>query len=72
MLSLYTQYDSVSRNLGINARLRYTLRPGTDLYVVRNRGWVHPPPASDPTELDLQGDQAVVKLRFTWRPTRSA
>jgi len=72
VLSLYTQYDSISNNLGTNARLRYTIHPGTDLYVVWNRGWVHPPGATDPTELDLQSDQAVVKLRFTWRPTRRA
>jgi hypothetical protein len=72
VLSLYTQYDSVSRNLGTNARLRYTLQPGTDLYVVWNRGWVHPPGAPDDTELDLQSDQAVVKVRFTWRPAKPA
>jgi hypothetical protein len=71
VLSLYTQYDSVSSNLGTNARLRYTIRPGTDLYVVWNRGWVHPPGAESGSELDLESDQAVVKLRFTWRPARS-
>lgn len=68
VLSLYTQYDSVSGNLGTNARLRYTIRPGTDLYVVWNRGWVHPPGAQDGTTLDLDSDQAVVKLRWAWRP----
>jgi hypothetical protein len=72
VLSLYTQYDSVSGNLGTNARLRYTIRPGTDLYVVWNRGWVHPPGAADGAELDLQSDQAVVKLRWTWRPVKPA
>jgi uncharacterized protein DUF5916 len=72
VLSLYTQYDSVSGNLGTNARLRYTIRPGADLYVVWNRGWIHPPDAERGTELDLQGDQAVVKLRWTWRPVRSS
>lgn len=71
VLSLYTQYDSVTRNLGANARLRYTLRPGADLYVVWNRGWVHPPDAARGTELDVQDDQAVIKLRWAWRPTPS-
>ena len=70
VLSLYSQYDSVSGNLGANARLRYTIRPGADLYVVWNRGWIHPPDADKGTELDLQGDQAVVKLRWAWRPLR--
>jgi hypothetical protein len=70
VLSLYSQYDSVSRSLGTNARLRYTIGPGTDLYVVWNRGWVHPPGADRSTDLDLESDQAVVKLRFSWRPAK--
>lgn len=70
VLSLYSQYDSASGNLGVNARLRYTIHPGADLYVVWNRDWVHPPGANQGTELDLEGDQAVVKLRWTWRPAR--
>ncbi len=70
VLSLYSQYDSVSGNLGTNARLRYTIRPGADLYVVWNRGWIHPPDATRGTELDLQDDQVVVKLRWAWRPVR--
>jgi len=72
VFSLYTQYDSVSGNLGANARLRYTLRPGADLYVVWNRGWVHLPDASSGTQLGLQDDQVVVKLRWAWRPSTSA
>lgn len=68
VFSLYTQYDSVSQNLGTNARLRYTIRPGADLYVVWNRGWVHPPDATSGTQLGLLDDQAVVKLRWAWRP----
>jgi hypothetical protein len=72
VFTLYTQYDSVSRNLGANARVRYTIRPGADLYVVWNRGWVHPPDAASGTELDLQDDQAVVKLRWAWRPPASS
>jgi len=34
VLSSYTQYDSGSRNLGTNSRLRWTLQPGNDLFVV--------------------------------------
>jgi hypothetical protein len=68
VLSLYTQYDSVSRNLGADARLRYTIHPGADLYVVWNHGWIHPPGAPTGTELEAVDDQAVVKLRWAWRP----
>jgi len=37
------QYDSDSRELGFQSRLRWRLRPGSDLFVVFNRGWVHEP-----------------------------
>ncbi|MDQ7087747.1 MAG: DUF5916 domain-containing protein [Acidobacteriota bacterium] len=37
LLSSYFQYDSESRNLGLNSRLRWTLRPGNELYVVNQR-----------------------------------
>ncbi len=69
LLSAYAQYDSTSSNLGLNTRLRWTIIPGTDLYVVWNYGWEHP---IDEEErwgtLRPVGDQAIVKLRYTWRP----
>jgi Domain of unknown function (DUF5916)/Carbohydrate family 9 binding domain-like len=35
------QYDSDSRELGFQSRLRWRVRPGSDLFVVFNRGWAH-------------------------------
>jgi hypothetical protein len=35
------QYDSDSRELGFQSRLRWRIRPGSDLFVVFNRGWIH-------------------------------
>jgi hypothetical protein len=35
------QYDSDSREVGFQSRLRWRIRPGSDLFVVFNRGWVH-------------------------------
>ena len=35
------QYDSDSRELGFQSRLRWRVRPGSDVFVVLNRGWVH-------------------------------
>jgi len=66
-LSSYTQYDSVSRNLGMNNRLRWTITPGNDLYVVWNHGWQHP--IGDIARLRLRpsDDHLVVKLRWTFR-----
>jgi hypothetical protein len=34
------QYDSDSRELGFQSRLRWRVRPGSDVFVVFNRGWV--------------------------------
>jgi hypothetical protein len=33
------QYDNISRNLGINSRIRWTWRPGNDVFLVVNNGW---------------------------------
>jgi hypothetical protein len=67
VLSLYGQYDSGSRNAGVNARMRWTLRPGADLYVVWTRGWLHPPDAERSFEAEPLDAEAVVKLRWTFR-----
>jgi len=34
------QYDSDSRELGFQSRLRWRVRPGSDVFVVLNRGWL--------------------------------
>ena len=33
------QYDNVSRQVGVNSRVRWTWRPGNDLFLVLNQGW---------------------------------
>ncbi len=33
------QYDNVSRQVGVNSRIRWTWRPGDDLFLVFNQGW---------------------------------
>ncbi len=67
VLSLYGQYDSESRNIGLNTRLRWTIRPGVDLYAVWTRGWLHPPDAERTLEAEPLDAEAVVKLRWTFR-----
>jgi hypothetical protein len=34
------QYDNRTRNLGWQARVRWTLRPGSDLYGSFHQGWI--------------------------------
>ena len=68
VLSAFTQYDTDSRNLGINTRLRWTVTPGTDLYLVWNHGWQRPFDEDRWSVFKPESDQAIVKLRYTWRP----
>ncbi len=66
-LSSYTQYDSESRNLGMNNRLRWTLKPGNDFYIVWNHGWQQPIGSIDRYNFRPIDDRLVVKLRWTFR-----
>lgn len=67
-LSMFAQYDSESRSVGMNARLRWTLRPGDDVFLVWNHDWKRPFGQESWSRLDNVGDQWVAKLRWTWRP----
>jgi hypothetical protein len=50
----------------MNARLRWTIQPGRDLFVVWNRGWRHPLGPDSPYFLTPVDDQVIVKLRWTF------
>jgi len=63
LLSAFTQYDSESRGLGLNSRLRWTIRPGRDLFLVWNRNWRRLPRPAD--RFETEADQVAVKLRWT-------
>jgi hypothetical protein len=39
-VSNFVQYDNESRDLGWQSRVRWILRPGNDLFVVFNQGWL--------------------------------
>ena len=67
VLSTFVQYDTESQNVGTNTRVRWTIRPGNDLYVVWNRGWQRI--VTDPrVSLVPQSDLIAIKLRWTFRP----
>jgi len=57
------QYDSVSRVLGWQARFRWILRPGNDLYLVYQHNWLDAPTSGFGT-LDRR---AATKLSYTHR-----
>jgi hypothetical protein len=67
VLTSFIQYDSETQNLGTNTRLRWTIKPGNDLFIVWNRGWQRL--VTDPHEIVLAPDteSLTVKLRWTFR-----
>ena len=65
-LQSFLQYDSISRNVGMNSILRWTIRPGRDFFVVWNRGWLSPIEGGA-GRLQTMGDELIVKLRWTFR-----
>jgi hypothetical protein len=66
ILFSYFQYDTDSGTLGMNTRLRWTFRPGSDLFLVWNRNWEHP--IDSPSfALDPVKDEVTLKVRFVWR-----
>jgi len=67
ILSSNIQYDSESRDVSANTRFRWTIRPGTDLFVVWNRGWRRPFDSASLIDLHTVDQQLVVKLRWTFR-----
>jgi len=66
MVSNFLQYDSESRTVGMNARLRWTIEPGNDVFLVWNRGWRRPLEGRGYT-LTALSDEVVLKLRWTFR-----
>ena len=57
------QYDSESRLLSFQSRFRWILKPGNDLFVVVNRGWVK----TFDGPLEAAFDRASSKMQYTFR-----
>jgi hypothetical protein len=57
------QYDSESRELGLQSRFRWILTPGTDLFLVYNRGWYR----DDRSRYLPTYDRGSVKFQYTFR-----
>ncbi len=66
VVSSYVQYDSESREIGLNHRLRWTIRPEAELFLVWNRGWKRALSGEDRFAAPLS-DQFVVKMRWELR-----
>ena len=67
VLSSFIQYDTESQNVGTNTRLRWTIKPGKDLFIVWNRGWQRLVLSPSETSIVPQSDVIAVKLPWTFR-----
>ena len=62
-LSNLVQYDNRSRNLGWQSRVRWTLRPGNDLFFAFNQGWIQ---AEDAGSLRFRTEDRKVSAKFQY------
>jgi hypothetical protein len=61
--SSLTQYETESRELGSNNRLRWTFSPYGDLFVVYNHNMIR----TDDPRWAFESNQLPVKIQYTWR-----
>lgn len=58
------QYDSESRVAGLQSRFRWILRPGNDLFLILNRGWLR---TLGDSRFEPLFDRASAKVQYTVR-----
>jgi len=59
------QYDNRSRNLGWQSRMRWTIKPGNDLFISFNQGWINP--ESGTLRFIAQDTKIATKFQYTFR-----
>jgi hypothetical protein len=57
------QFDNESKILSFQSRFRWILKPGNDLFVVVNRGWIQ----NLDGRFDSIFDRASSKVQYTFR-----
>jgi hypothetical protein len=67
ILTSFFQYDTQAQSLGNNLRLRWTVRPGNDLFIVWNRNWERLALTPNDVNIVPSKDALTVKLRWTFR-----
>jgi len=61
------QYDNRSRNLGWQSRMRWTQRPGNDLFISFNQGWIREDGESDSLRFHAQDAKLAAKFQYSFR-----
>ena len=64
LLTTDLQYDNLSEKIGINGRLRWTVKPGSNVYFVVNQSLTKVGPER---RYESSGREAVAKVGWTWR-----
>lgn len=59
------QYDNRSNNLGWQSRMRWTLQPGNDLFLVFNQGWIQDPMGG--FRFQARDTKVSTKFQYTFR-----
>jgi len=60
--STVAQYDNISKQVGLNSRLRWTWRPGNDLFLIVNQGWEY-----DDGRFMRSSSEVILKAAATFR-----
>tara|TARA_Y100000588_G_scaffold21227_1_gene21404 strand:+ start:12731 stop:14998 length:2268 start_codon:yes stop_codon:yes gene_type:complete len=58
------QFDNRSRNLGWQSRLRWTPKPGNDLFISFNQGWINEPGS---LRFNVSDSKVATKFQYTYR-----
>jgi hypothetical protein len=61
-VSSEVQYDSVSKSIGMNSRMRWTYRPLGDLFVIYDHNI-----RSVADRWQLDSNQLIIKFQYTFR-----
>jgi hypothetical protein len=61
------QYDNRSRNLGWQSRMRWTLRPGSDLFLAFNQGWIQELDERDTRRFRTEDSKVSAKFQYSLR-----
>lgn len=64
-LSNLVQYDNLTRNMGWQSRIRWTLQPGNDVFFVFNQGWIQDPAGG--YRFDAQDSKMSAKIQYATR-----
>jgi hypothetical protein len=72
------QYDTESQSVGNNLRLRWTIKPGNEFFVVWNRGWkrlyLSPNDMAEANfgggDLTLAPDTEILAVKLRWTVRR--